>query len=94
MSVVDGGDGLVDRVSDDQRRPTGRVGVVEHVALRVEATAGLGVVGWCRPDEAGLGRSRTLACTAVRIADANGPLHVDEFPVGDVDGGASVDDEF
>ena len=35
-----------DSVSDDQRRPTGRVGVVEHVALRVKTTAGLGVVGW------------------------------------------------
>ena len=52
VGVVDGSDGLVDRVSDDQTGATGCVGVVQHVALGVQAPTRLGVVRWNRPDEA------------------------------------------
>ena len=94
MSEVDGCDGLVDGVSDDHTRAARSVRVVEDVAVVVEASSDLVVIGWRCPDEPCLRRGRACACTARRVPDADGALHIDEFAVGDVDRGSSVDDEF
>ncbi len=93
VGEIDRRDGLVDGVSNHHARAAGSVPVGERTgAVDVTATD-FRVIGGKRPDKSSLGGSGTSACAARCVTDANGPFHVDEFPVRDVDRRARIDDE-
>ena len=84
---------MINGVSNNQPRTASCITVGELIRAVDITSTNFVVVGGQSPHKASLRRGGTRTCTARSITNADGPLDIDELPIGYVDGGACVDDQ-